>query len=113
MSRGIEQEGREQRMEIPAEYKKYFAGASPKVGPLRVQPLWFELWAPNEIKKCNHDYEVHKGAPGFLGFGSNGSGEMLAFDESGAVFSIPFIGMSPTEAWRVADSWQDFVKEME
>ena len=51
--------------------------------------------------------------PGFLGFGSSGSGEMFAFDAKHQVFMIPFIGMDPEEAQLVAGAWIEFVNLME
>jgi hypothetical protein len=100
-------------MAIPPDYISYFAGDGPKEGALRVQPGWFQLWAPNQIEKLNQDYEVQEYAPEFLGFGSSGGGEMLAFDEHGAVFMIPFIGMASDEAMPVAGSWREFVERIE
>jgi hypothetical protein len=61
----------------------------------------------------NRDYQVAEFALGFLGFGSNGGGELLAFDADGRVFTIPFVGMSREHAWLVADSWNGFVEKME
>lgn len=100
-------------MAIPPEYISYFAGDGPKEGALSVQPCWFQLWPPSEIEQRNHDYEVQEYAPEFLGFGSSGGGEMLAFDQSGAVFMIPFIGMASDEAMLVADSWSQFLERIE
>jgi hypothetical protein len=80
---------------------------------LSVDPGWFQLWSPTEIEQLNRDYHVEEFAPGFIGFGSSGGGELLAFDAGGRVFMIPFVGMSPDEAKPVADSWYDFVERIE
>jgi hypothetical protein len=61
----------------------------------------------------NLGYQVPEFAPGFLGFGSSGGGEMLAFDADGRVVMIPFIPMSPELALPVADSWSEFVERIE
>jgi hypothetical protein len=54
----------------------------------------------------NADYQVEEFMTGFVGFGSDGGGEMLAFDETGAVWKLPFVGYSSKEdAWKVADRW--------
>jgi len=98
---------------LPVEYVRYFAGDGPKEGGLSVEPGWFQLWRPDEIDEWNRNYEVQQYAPEFLGFGSSGGDEMLAFDEDGAVFMIPFIGMASDQARPVAGSWRDFVKKIE
>src|SRR6516164_8627856 len=86
-------------MKLPEEYAQYYAGDGPKEGGLSVQPLWFQLWAPSEVEQLNRDYHVQEFAPGFLGFGSNGGGELLAFDAAGRVFTVPFDDMCRERAW--------------
>ena len=71
------------------------------------------LWPIQEVAKWNEEYHVPEDAPGFLCFGSNGGGELLAFDDAGAVYCLPAIGMEPTAATRVADSWADFERHIE
>lgn len=100
-------------MSLPEEYVRYLAGGGPKEGSLAVEPGWFQLWPPDEVSKWNQDYQVKKFAPGFLGFGSSGGGEMLAFDAGGRVVMLPFVGMSPDEAKPIADSWSEFIKKIE
>ena len=100
-------------MALPPEYVSYFAGDGRKEGGLSVEPGWFQLWAPAEIEQLNRDYQVSQFAPGFLGFGSSGGGELLAFDTEGRIFMIPFTGMSGDEAKPVADSWSEFVERIE
>ena len=46
-------------------------------------------------------------APGFLGFGSNGGGELLAFDAAGRIVMLPMVGMSAHDAKLVAGSWSE------
>jgi hypothetical protein len=100
-------------MKLPNAYVRYYAGNGPKEGGLSVDPGWFQLWPPAKIKQLNRDYEVQESVPGFLGFGSSGGGELLAFDARGRVFMIPFIVMSADEAILVADSWAEFVERIE
>jgi hypothetical protein len=100
-------------MELPPEYVSYFAGDGLKEGGLSVEPGWFQLWAPAEIEQLNRDYQVPEFAPEFLGFGSSGGGELLAFDTKARIVMIPFIGMSPRYARPVADSWSKFVEKIE
>ncbi|MEE2602739.1 MAG: SMI1/KNR4 family protein [Pseudomonadota bacterium] len=77
-------------------------------GELSVEPEWYRLWRPEEIEEFNRDYELSEYAPGFLTFGSNGGGELLAVNEIGEVFYIPAIGMAPEEAIKIASSLQEF-----
>ncbi|WP_395748398.1 SMI1/KNR4 family protein [Prosthecobacter sp.] len=100
-------------MDLPPQYTGYFAGVGPKEGGLSVEPGWFQLWPPDEVPQWNHEYQVHEFAPGFLGFGSSGGGELLAFDSESRIVMIPFIGMSAKEAKPVAASWGEFVEKIE
>ena len=100
-------------MALPPQYVTYFAGDGPKEGALSVGPGWFQLWPPDEIERWNREYQVRQFASGFLGFGSSGGGEILAFDAVGRVVMIPFVGMSADEARQVANSWSEFVARME
>lgn len=100
-------------MKLPPQFADYFAGEGPKEGSLTVEPGWFQLWSPAEVDQMNRDYRVPEFAPGFLGFGSSGGGELLAFDAAGRVVMIPFIPMSPENALPVASSWSDFIERIE
>ena len=100
-------------MTLPAEYADYFASGGAIEGALAVDPGWFQLWSPDEVQQMNENYHVLEFAPGFLGFGSSGGGELLAFDTEGRVVMIPFIPMSPEHALPVANSWSEFVERIE
>lgn len=89
---------------FPSEYLAYLEKGS-DVASTKGEPGFFQLWHPDEVEELNESYRVAEYAPGFLGFGSDGGGEMLAFDAAGAVFKIPFVGMAPKEAQRIAGSW--------
>ena len=54
------------------------------------------LWAEDEVTTANVEMEVGAYAPGFVAFAGNGGGEIYAFDEAGAVFMLPMIGMATT-----------------
>jgi len=92
---------------LPNEYLSYIEGDGVSEGFTTGLPGYFALWPLDQIKSRNHDYEVPRYAPGFIGFGSDGGGELLAFDASGAVFMLPLIGMEPQYANRIAESWNE------
>jgi len=103
------------KINLPSQYVEYVEQgglAEGFTGGGRM-PGYFALWPLGDIKAWNKDYEVEEYAPGFLGFGGDGGGEMLAFDSSGAVFVLPLIGMEPDQAIKVAESWQEFAQRIE
>jgi len=81
-------------------------------GELSVEPEWYVLWQPEDVEEINKEYELSKYAPGFISFGSNGSGELLVANQQGQIFYIPSIGMSPETAIKIANSLQEFEKYM-
>jgi hypothetical protein len=95
-------------MKVPQEFLAYLRSDAPKFGDLPSFPVYFQLWEESELERFNLEYEVPKYASGFFGFGSDGGGEMFAFDERGRVFALPFIGMSPKDATFVCESWTEF-----
>lgn len=68
------------------------------------------LWGEDEVTTANVDMEVGLYAPGFVAFAGNGGGEIYAFDEAGAVFMLPMIGMAPDAAIKVADDFLDLAR---
>lgn len=100
-------------MTLPKQYIHYFSGSGPKEGGLTVEPGWFQLWSPSEIEALNRDYRVQEFAPGFLGFGTSGGGELLAFDSDGRIVMIPMVGMAVGAARPIAESWAEFVEKFE
>ena len=74
---------------------------------------WFQLWPADELDYWNEQYQVAKCAPGVVGFGSNGGGDMLAFDADGRVVLVPFIGMEIENSQLVAPSWLEFERIIE
>jgi hypothetical protein len=100
-------------MRLPEYFADYFAGGGPKEGALSVAPGWFQLWHPAEVEQMNRNYHVPQAAPGFLAFGTSGGGELLAFDTNGCVVMIPFIPLSPEHALLVANSWSEFIENIE
>lgn len=101
---------------LPEDYITLLGYSNGGEGELGVEPGWFYLWSVEELLEYNKGYNVEESVPGFLGFGSNGGGEMLAFDMRGEkpwnVVMIPFIGMQVEEAILIADDFNEFVHFM-
>lgn len=66
------------------------------------------LWDEDDAATANTEIEVHIYAPGFVAFAGNGGGEIYAFDETGAVFMLPMIGMAPEAAIKIAGDFLEF-----
>jgi hypothetical protein len=98
---------------LPESYLRYVRQAGLKQGCLAVGPGWFRLWAPEEAERQNRSHAVQDRAPGFVGFGASGSGEIFAFDPSRRVVLLPLIGMSDQNAKIIAESWLRFVQLIE
>ena len=94
-------------VDLPEDYWDYLEADGRDVGSTSGMPGYFQLWDPNALDELNDGYGVPKYAPDFIGFGSDGGGEMLAFDNSGSVYMIPFIGISSNAARKIADSWNE------
>jgi hypothetical protein len=78
-------------------------------GDLAVQPGWIALWPAADVTCHNAGYQVSERLSGFLGFGSNGGGELLAFDtraQPWRVCMIPFIPMDESEAIEIAPDFE-------
>ena len=71
------------------------------------------LWSFDEIAKNNSDIEIESYASGFIAFGGDGGGELLAFDGLGAIFMLPMIGMDSDCAIRVAENFQELLNRMD
>ena len=100
------------QVDLPNDYIAYLEGTGVAEGFTEGLPGYFALWHPDEIEASNRDLQVVTYAPGFLGFGTDGGGELLAFDVSGAVFMLPMIGMEPQYANRIANSWHEVVQRI-
>ncbi len=100
------------KVQLPKYYLSYFTSGGLVEGFVDGPPGYFVLWPPDSIEQNNSELEVEKYAPGFLGFGGDGGGEFLAFDETGAVFMLPMIGMEPEQADKIAESWEEFEQRL-
>lgn len=101
---------------LPNDYLNFLSHSNGGEGELGVQPGWFQLWEAENVIQFGVDYEVPKYAPGFFAFGSNGGGEILAFDirnDAGRpIVALPCIGLEPDEAMLVAANFADFAAQM-
>ena len=96
---------------LPDDYLAYLRGSNGGEGEINVQPCYCVLWPAEDVLTCHTEYQVPDFAPGFLAFGTSSGGELFAFDmrEAGGrcIVSLPCIGLSPTDAVHVADSFTD------
>ena len=102
------------KRQLPEAYLALLLYSDGGEGELSVEPGWLQLWPAAEVMKYNKIYEVDKALPHFFGFGSNGGGELLAFDlrdrGSCRVAMIPFVPMTESEAIVIAENFEAFVR---
>ncbi len=97
---------------LPEAYLQFLALSDGGEGPLGAEPGWFQVWPASTVLERNKGYGVFEALPGFFGFGSNGGGELLAFQLNSTdapVFMVPFIPLEASDACLVAPSFSDFV----
>ncbi len=99
-------------IKLPEEYLAYLKHEECIEGFLSIEPGYFQLWKEKDIEGNNSEYRVNEYIPNMTGFGSNGGGEMLLFDDYGKIFMAPFIGMCQDDLILIANSWADFVKSI-
>ena len=104
------------KQDLPTDYLSFLRLCNGGQGKLSIQPWSFRIWPADELLQANKDYNVQSSIPGFLGFGSSGGGELLAFDTRTAqpwkVYMIPFIVMQEEDAIEIADSFIAFLEAM-
>ena len=96
---------------LPTAYLQQLATSNGGEGDLGVDPGWIVFWPAEEVLSLNTTYSLPEFLPGFFGFGSNGGGELLAFDVRGEepypVAMVPFIPLDPREAVQIAGSFDE------
>ncbi len=101
---------------LPPEYIEYLRVTNGGEGDLAAEPGWFQIWPAEQVLELNAAYEVRDNLPKFIGIGSNGGGELLAFDARSdppwPVVMVPFIPMDEAEACIVAPNFESFVRFM-
>jgi hypothetical protein len=97
---------------IPDTYFQLLSFSNGGEGDLGIEPGWFCPWPAEEVISNNLDYEVVSYGS-YFGFGSNGGGELFAFDLSGVppwpIVMFAFIGGEPR---RIASDFDDFVRKV-
>lgn len=95
---------------LPEELFAFYAVSNGGEGELEIEPGWFALWRAEDILSLNLEYNVDQQYPRYFGFGSNGAGEMLAFEVTngrcGRVAMLAFIGGEPIV---IATSFSQFI----
>ena len=95
-------------MLIPSELLEYHNSGAALSCELDVSPWLCEFWPLAQVETLNEQYQVPRNAPGHLGLGTSGGGEMYAFSPQGDIVCLAFSGMSPREKLSVAFSWDVF-----
>jgi hypothetical protein len=97
---------------LPAAYLEFLRSANGGEGDLGVEPGWMQLWPAEKVAELNSQYRVPEFLPGFLGFGSNGGGELIAFNiQSGRVYMVPLVPMKEAEAVEIAPDFSSLRRE--
>lgn len=91
---------------LPVDYLAFLRLSNGGEGELGVEPGWFQLWPAEDVPSLNRDYAIPEFLPAYIGFGSSGGGELLAFAPTGEIVMVPFIPMNTSEARVIAASFR-------
>ena len=98
--------------QLPAAYFDQLRQSDGGEGSLAIEPCWVVFWPADEVVANNLGYELNKWVPGLFGFGSNGGGELLAFDlrvtGQCPIVMVPFIPLELESVVFVAASFDAF-----
>ena len=100
-------------VELPPEYLAFLRKSDGAEGEVGLDPPgWAMLWGSGQVAPLNAGYNVAQHASGLLGFGSDGAGEMLAFDTRHGrpwpIVIVPFIPLGAEHAARIASDFDSF-----
>ena len=98
---------------LPDEYRQYIASKGQFEGFTVGEPGYIQLWKIEDLTIINAELSIEALAPGFLAFGSDGGNELLAFNNNGAIYKIPMIGMESRYAIKIANSFSDLLSRFE
>ena len=87
---------------LPPDYLAFLALSNGGEGELSVEPGWFALWPAEQVATLSAAYELPRFAPGFVGIGSNGGGELLALGPGDAVYMLPAVPLDVADAVLIA-----------
>ena len=93
---------------LPSEYIQYLQQGERTYGFTDLFCGYFQLEPLESIVQLNTDFDIERSAAGFLLFGTNGGGELYAFDLHGAVFLIPAVVPTYEDAIQICNSWAEF-----
>ncbi|MES2127611.1 MAG: SMI1/KNR4 family protein [Pseudomonadota bacterium] len=95
--------------DVPQIYSEYIKENGPFEGFTvdNSYPGYVALWRLEELAKNNADIDIEMCAPGYVAFGGDAGGEVLAFDKTGSVFMLPLIGMEAQYARHIANDFQE------
>ncbi len=80
------------RFQLPQQYLEFIEKNGPVECFTSDEPGYIQFWQIEELDKINTEIETELKAPGYFGFASDGGGEMISFNSTGAIFKLPFIG---------------------
>ena len=99
-------------IELPVTYLEMLAVTNGGEGDLGIKPGWFAPWPAEDVIRLNAGYQVADNLPKLFGFGSNGGGELIAFDTRDSqpwpIVMVPFVPMEMTEAVLIARDFDEF-----
>lgn len=99
---------------LPEGYLQQLGVSNGGEGDLGAEPGWIAFWAAEDVISFNNSYDIASLLPGFFGFGSDGGGELFAFDTRNGqpypIVAVPFIPMDTSLAIPVSSSFAHLQK---
>ena len=103
-------------IELPSEYLEQLRLSNGGEGDLAVEQGWIVFWSAEDVLENNKGYEVEQCVPGLFGLGSNGGGELVAFDtrqgQPYPIVMVPFIPMELNEAVVIAKDFPELLQSV-
>jgi hypothetical protein len=101
---------------LPTSYLNFLRQSNGGEGELSIAPGWLQLWPAEEVISANEEYHVPEFISGYFAFGGSGGGELIVFrvveDQAQEIYMIPCISMGAKEALLMAESFDEFEKEI-
>lgn len=96
---------------LPVGFRDFFEGANG--AEINGDESFIILWPLTDMIQLNKEYNVEEYAPEFFIFGSDGGDMAYAIERlTGAIFEMPFIGMSKEEAVFRDETFTGFIENM-